>query len=107
MNRKTVLIGGGVDKEADYTDWIKSFDGKVKALILLGETKGKIMDTANRCGFHESILVSSLKEAVKKASETAAAGDAVLLSPACASWDMFASYEQRGNMFKQYVNDLE
>ncbi len=107
MNRKTILIGGGFDKEADFTDWILSFQGRIKSLILLGETKFKIYDTAKKCGFHEVTIVASLKDAVRKASESARAGEAVLLSPACASWDMFASYEQRGNKFKQYVNDLE
>lgn len=107
MNRKTVLIGGGFDKKADFTDWIRSFEGKVTTLILLGETKEKIAKTAIKCGFHSIVMTESLKDAVEKASTFAKDGEAVLLSPACASWDMFASYEHRGDEFKQYVNDLE
>lgn len=107
MNRKTVLIGGGFDKKADFTDWIQSFDGKVSYLILLGETKEQIEETAVRCGFDRIIKVDTLEMAVEKAVALAKEGEAVLLSPACASWDMFDSYEQRGDFFKQYVNSLE
>lgn len=107
MNRKTVLIGGGYDKKADFTEWIESFDGKVSYLVLLGETKNQIAETAENCGFHSIVMVEDLKEAVERASKLAKEGESVLLSPACASWDMFDSYEQRGDLFKQYVNDLE
>ena len=107
MNRKTVLIGGGYDKKSDFTKWIMSFKGKVKYLILLGETTDQIEKTAVKCGFTDTVRVDTLEEAVKKAGELAEDGEAVLLSPACASWDMFQSYEQRGDLFKQYVNNLE
>lgn len=106
MNRPTVLIGGGYDKDSDYTEWINSFDGKVKKLILLGQTKEKIKAAAEMCGFHDYILVDTFKEAVLLAAETAAEGDAVLLSPACASWGMFPNYEVRGREFKEIVNSL-
>lgn len=107
MNRTTVLIGGGYDKKSDFTDWILSFRGKVSYLILLGETKNQIAETARKQGFNNIVFVDTLEEAVKRASELANEGEAVLLSPACASWDMFKSYEQRGDLFKQYVNNLE
>lgn len=106
MNRRTVLIGGGYDKQSEYTEWIRSFDGKVKKLILLGETKRKIAEAAEKCGFHDYMFADTLKEAVLLAAEIACGGEAVLLSPACASWDMFSSYEVRGEKFKEIVNSL-
>ena len=107
MDRPTVLIGGGYDKGGDFSEWIRSFDGRVKRLLLLGATKERIAQNAKDCGFTDYQFVDTLEEAVSTASELAAAGDAVLLSPACASWDMFDSYEQRGNMCKELVNGLE
>ncbi|MCI8365667.1 MAG: UDP-N-acetylmuramoyl-L-alanine--D-glutamate ligase [Eubacterium sp.] len=107
MDRPTVLIGGGYDKGGDFSEWIRSFDGRVKRLLLLGATRERIAQNAKDCGFTDYQFVDTLEEAVSTASELAAAGDAVLLSPACASWDMFDSYEQRGNMFKELVNGLE
>lgn len=107
MDRPTVLIGGGYDKGGDFSEWIRSFDGRVKRLLLLGATRERIAQNAEDCGFTDYQFVDTLEEAVSTASELAAAGDAVLLSPACASWDMFDSYEQRGNMFKELVNGLE
>lgn len=107
MNRKTVLIGGGYDKQSEYDEWIESFQGKVKCLVLLGQTKEKIADCAKRHGFHEIVMTESLEEAVKVCAETAKPGEAVLLSPACASWGMFPNYEVRGKMFKEMVHSLE
>ena len=106
MSRPTFLIGGGYDKGSDYTEWIQAFDGKVKALVLLGATKEKIAQTAKKCGFDQIIMTESLEEAVKVCADHAEPGDAVLLSPACASWDMFPSYEVRGRRFKELVNSL-
>lgn len=106
MSRPTVLIGGGYDKGGEFDEWIDSFSGRVKKLLLLGDTKDRIAGTARAHGFTEYEFVSSLEEAVKRASELACDGDAVLLSPACASWDMFDSYEQRGTLFKEYVRNL-
>ena len=106
MNRPTVLIGGGYDKDSAYTDWIESFDGKVKKLVLLGATKEKIAKDANACGFKDYLFADTFEEAVLTAAKIAMPGDAVLLSPACASWDMFPSYEVRGEKFKEIVNSL-
>ena len=106
MNRPTCLIGGGYDKQSDYEDWICAFGEKVKKLVLIGETAQKIADTCERLGFQDYVFASSLQEAVNICYETAQSGDAVLLSPACASWDMFESYEQRGCMFKDMVREL-
>ncbi|MDD6038028.1 MAG: UDP-N-acetylmuramoyl-L-alanine--D-glutamate ligase [bacterium] len=107
MNRRTCLIGGGYDKQSEYEQWIEAFDGKVKKLVLIGETKNKIAEAAKRVGFHDFVFADSLKEAVDICYRTAAPGEAVLLSPACASWDMFDSYEQRGCMFKDMVRQLK
>ncbi len=106
MNRKTVLIGGGYDKGVDFDEWIQAFDDKVKKLILIGQTAQLIADTARKYGFNDVVLAEDLKEAVVLSAEEAKAGEAVLLSPACASWGMFDNYEQRGDMFKEYVNQL-
>ena len=106
MNRPTVLIGGGYDKDSVYTEWIESFDGKVKKLILVGETKEKIARDADACGFHDYVFADTFEEAVLLAAKTAENGDAVLLSPACASWGMFPNYEVRGEKFKEIVNSL-
>lgn len=106
MVSKTILIGGGYDKGSEYNEWIKAFDGKVKLLVLLGQTAQKIADTAKAQGFQNIVMVSSLGEAVKVSAEHALPGEAVLLSPACASWGMFKNYEERGNMFKDYVRAI-
>ena len=106
MNRPTLLIGGGYDKQSSYDEWIEAFDGKVRYLILIGQTKEKIKAAAEKHGFHDIILCEDLKEAVKVCAEKAQPGDAVLLSPACASWGQFDNYEQRGDMFKEYVRNL-
>lgn len=106
MNRKTVLLGGGYDKDSEYTEWINSFDGKVKKLVLLGQTREKIAKDADKCGFHDYVFAETFEEAVMMAVEIAEPGEAVLLSPACASWGMFKNYEERGDKFKEIVNSL-
>ena len=106
MNRPTFLIGGGYDKHAEYGEWIRSFAGKVQYLVLIGQTREKIEKEAHRNGFMNTILADSLEEAVAVCAERAKAGDAVLLSPACASWGQFDNYEQRGEVFKKYVGEL-
>ena len=106
MNRPTLLIGGGYDKESSYDEWIEAFDGKVRHLVLIGQTREKIQETAHRLGFTDTILAENLEEAVTICAKLAKPGEAVLLSPACASWGQFDNYEQRGRMFKEYVYAL-
>lgn len=106
MNRPTYLIGGGYDKESSYDEWIQAFDGKVRCLVLIGQTKEKIKAAAERLGFTDIVLLETLQEAVHFCAEHAKEGEAVLLSPACASWGQFDNYEQRGDMFKKYVSEL-
>ena len=106
MNRPTVLIGGGYDKDSSYEEWIEAFDGKVKKLVLLGATREKIAETARRLGFTDIVMADSFEEAFEKCTEYAEPGDAVLLSPACASWGMFKNYEERGDKFRELVEQL-
>lgn len=107
VNSPIILIAGGMDKGTEFDDFILSFDGKVKALVLLGETKGKIAKTAHKYGFNDVYLVKDMEEAVKKSFNLAKQGDNVLLSPACASWDMYHSFEARGEHFKGIVCGLK
>ena len=107
MNRPTYLIGGGYDKASEYDEWIESFGDKVRWLILLGQTREKIEQCAKKHGFTNVILVDSLEEAVAESYKKANPGEAVLLSPACASWGMFPNYEVRGKMFKEFVHKLK
>lgn len=106
MTRPTVLIGGGYDKHVEFDDWVETFQGKVRWLVLLGATAEQIAATARKHGFTNILFAGDLKEAVALCAGKARPGDAVLLSPACASWGMFDNYEQRGRMFKEYVREL-
>ena len=105
MTTTTFLIGGGYDKDSTYDEWVDTFFGRVKLLILMGETAEKIEECCRRKGFDREKIVhaGSIEEAVDIACENAVSGDAVLLSPACASWDMFKDYEERGNRFKEHA----
>ena len=103
MVKPTYLIGGGYDKGSEYDEWINAFDGKVKELILIGQTADKIEACAHKLGFMNTVKLDNLEEAVKHCHDKAENGDAVLLSPACASWGQFDNYEHRGTMFKEYV----
>ena len=106
MTRPTFLIAGGSEKNSDFTDFAKTFKGHLKKLVLIGVTRFKIADAAKEQGFDEIIFAESLKEAVEFCHDNAVNGDAVLLSPACASFDMFKNYEERGRIFKEYVRAL-
>ena len=106
MVKPTILIAGGYDKKSSYDELIDAFPGKVKLMVLLGETAEKIKECELSHGFKEIIMAEDLEEAVKICHENALQGDAVLLSPACASWGMFKNYEERGKLFKEYVNSL-
>jgi UDP-N-acetylmuramoylalanine--D-glutamate ligase len=107
MKYPTILIAGGYDKKIPFDDLIEAFPGKVKYLVLLGQTGEQIAETARKHGFHNIIMTDNLREAVTVSAAKAEPGDAVLLSPACASWGMFDNYEQRGRLFKEYVKELQ
>lgn len=106
MSGPTILIGGGYDKKNSYDEWIEAFDGKVKKLVLIGQTREAIADCARSHGFEEIVFCDSFEECLKTCTDLAESGDSVLLSPACASWGMFPNYEVRGDMFKEYVRGL-
>lgn len=107
MTRPTVLIAGGYDKDSSFDEWVDSFEDKIKCLVVLGQTADKIAETAKQKGFENIIKTETLEEAVEECFKNAEAGDAVLLSPACASWGMFENFEQRGDMFKELVIKLK
>jgi len=106
LDRPLILIAGGYDKGSDFTEFVKAFNGRVKYLVLLGQTADKIKETAERLGFKNIVMVKDMQEAVRKGYELAEEGDCVLLSPACASWDMFKNFEERGRIFKEAVYSL-
>lgn len=98
-----ILIAGGYDKGLDFDDLIKGFKTKVKALVILGQTKEKIKNAALSNMYTSIYEVNSIKEAVDLSFDIGDEGDSILLSPACASWDMYNSYEERGRDFKDCV----
>lgn len=106
MTRPTVLIAGGMDKGSTFDELIEAFGGRIVKLIVLGETAAFIEETAQKLGFHEVERVATMDEAVILAAACAPEGGAVLLSPACASWDMYENFEKRGEHFKRCVNEL-
>lgn len=106
MSTKTFLIGGGYDKGSEYGEWIDAFEGRIKTLVLLGQTKEKIAKAARERGFLDIVMVEDMNEAVNFCADHAKSGEAVLLSPACASWGMFKNYEERGRIFKELVRAL-
>ncbi|MCL2111133.1 MAG: UDP-N-acetylmuramoyl-L-alanine--D-glutamate ligase [Clostridiales bacterium] len=108
-NPDILLIAGGYDKDADFTDYIKAIKGRVKKLILLGTVAEKMQERAIAEGFlQEDVPIArDMGEAVRLAATSAGPGDTVLLSPACASWDMYKDYEERGMHFKDEVWKLE
>lgn len=106
MKTPTYLIAGGYDKGAEYDEWVEAFGDKIKGLVLIGQTKEKIANTARKHGFENIFIAEDLQEAVSICYKYAKDGECVLLSPACASWGMFKNYEERGHLFKEYVNKL-
>ncbi|MCD4711670.1 MAG: UDP-N-acetylmuramoyl-L-alanine--D-glutamate ligase [Clostridiales bacterium] len=107
MNIPTHLIAGGQFKGSDYSSIFEVFGEKIKSLILLGETKHTIEETAHKFNFTNTVIVNTMEEAVESAFENSSPGEAILLSPACASWDMYADFEKRGEHFKACVKALK
>ena len=106
MTKPVILIAGGYDKKEDYSEFIEVVRKKVKRMVLVGATASQIEETAESQGYYNTVRVGDYDEAVKVASECAAPGDVVLLSPACASWDMFDNFEIRGQVFKDLVKRI-
>ncbi len=106
MDIPTVLILGGYDKQGDFAGLFRAFTDNIKAVIVLGDTAQKLINTACKEGFENYIKADGFEDAVMKAYSIAEKGWAVLLSPACASWDMFGDFEERGREFKRIAGRL-
>ena len=106
-NRPIILIAGGMDKQSSFDEFLDVAKENVYALVLLGETAQRIKECAQNKGFNNIRIVKDMKEAVNASYQIAKGGDVVLLSPACASWDMYKSFEVRGIDFKDNVHNLK
>lgn len=106
INTDIILIAGGYDKGSNFDKFVESWGDKVKHVVLLGKTAVIIKDAAERGGYKNTVLVKDMKACVEEAFRRAKEGDTVLLSPACASWDMYNSFEERGKDFKENVKAL-
>ena len=106
IKENIILIAGGDGKGQEFDELIKNFNGRVKHMVLLGRDGRIIAETADKYGFTNYTYAKNMEECVKKAAEIAQSGDTVLLSPACASWDMYDNFEQRGDHFRMCVERL-
>lgn len=102
-----VLIAGGLDRGFTFDSLVPLFKKHVKAIVLYGETRYLLADAARKAGIKQIVIENTLQEAVPKAYELTAAGDVLLFSPACASWDQFRTFEDRGDYFIKFVKDLK
>ena len=101
------LIAGGMDKQISFKEWIALFEGLVAKVYIIGETKAQIVKECAEQGYYNVATFETFEDAIKMAYAESHEGDCILLSPACASWDMFESYERRGEIFKEIVHNLE
>ncbi|MGN0658495.1 MAG: UDP-N-acetylmuramoyl-L-alanine--D-glutamate ligase [Emergencia sp.] len=106
IEKNIILIAGGDAKGQVFDELIENFHGSVKKMILLGRDAPLIQEAADRAGFTDYVYCRDMDACVRKAYEIAEPGDTVLLSPACASWDMYDNFEQRGRHFKSCVSRL-
>ena len=109
MSQPTVIILGGYDKHTSFDPLSREIinSSMIRHAVLIGETAGLIRNSLERVGFNNLTDAGSMREAVEAARSIAGRGWCVLLSPACASFDMFRDYEERGRAFKQIVNEME
>lgn len=107
LSGNIILIAGGDSKGQDFSSLAEEFDGKVKALVLLGRDREHIAKAVRAKGFDKIYEEKTMKDCVFKAASLACDGDNVLLSPACASWDMYDNFEQRGDDFKSWVDAMQ
>jgi UDP-N-acetylmuramoylalanine--D-glutamate ligase len=107
FSEPVVWIGGGLDRGVDFKELVPVLKERVKAMITYGETKNILLERGKEANIKEVYSVDTLDEAVVLANRLATAGDVVLLSPACASWDQYTSFEERGSIFKQAVHSLQ
>ena len=101
------LIAGGYEKDSDFHDFIINFNGRVKHLLLIGETAKRFKETAEETGFSNVTICDCMGDSVRLGYEYADEGDTVLLSPASASWDMYKNFEERGDHFRKLVEELK
>jgi UDP-N-acetylmuramoylalanine--D-glutamate ligase len=101
-----VWIAGGLDRGVDFKEMVPVLRGRVKAVVAYGQAGPVFLERAAEAGISERHLASDVQTATRIAHELAAPGDVVLLSPACASWDQYTSFEERGSIFKQAVHTL-
>lgn len=106
FDQPIILIAGGRNKGSDFAEFARVIAEKVRELIIMGEARSEIKDAVMKTSFRNIHEVNDLTEAVRLASQLAVAGDVVLLSPACASWDQFPSYENRGDLFCELARSL-
>ena len=104
FSKPTILLLGGLDRGHSF-DELEDFLKNTKLIVCYGETKNRIKEFADRLNI-KCVVLDNLEEATIEASKNAINGDVVLLSPACASWDQYKSFEERGNLFKKVVNNL-
>jgi len=107
IDKNIILIAGGDAKGQIFDEFITGFNGSVKKMLLMGRDAHFIQEAADRHGFSDYEYCKNLDECVNRAHQIAEPGDTVLLSPACASWDMYDNFEQRGEHFKECVSRLE
>jgi UDP-N-acetylmuramoylalanine--D-glutamate ligase len=109
FEQPTIIIAGGYDKNIAFDEFGKTIAEKAKVAVLMGQTAEKIASAIKTCPQNQSRIeiVSSLSEAVQWANKVAESGDVVLFSPACASYDMFDNFQQRGRDFVQLVNGMK
>ena len=106
LEKNVILIAGGDGKSQDFVPFIENFNGSVKHMVLLGRDAKLIAEACDKCGFKEYSFGKDMDECVEICHKLAVEGDNVLLSPACASWDMYKNFEQRGDHFKGIVKAL-
>lgn len=102
-----VLIAGGLDRGFLFDDLVPLFKKHVKSIVLYGETRYLLADAARKAGVKDIVIVNTLQEAVPRAYELTEPGDVLLFSPACASWDQFRTFEDRGDYFVKFVKELK
>ena len=102
-----ILIAGGDAKMQDFTEYATHLKGPVKHVLLFGRDRGMIRDAMDKAGYTDYTEHADLEECVRYGKEIASPGDKILLSPACASWDMYPRFEVRGEHFKEIVNKIK
>ena len=107
FKKPVILLAGGLDRGNSFDQLVPTLKGHVKALYTFGETADKMIEAAKEAGISNIHKLDELKDAVPLAYENSEAGDILLLSPAAASWDQFANFELRGDVFIEAVEKLK